>query len=628
MAIVPDSMLGVVTNTVTDKLKDFEVLSNRYNTMLDGALAKIGEIKVDEVPTPTRPNVPIAASPSTAVGEVPMFHAPTLNTPNMPQLANIDGLLSGLDINGDWDLPDMPSLPLVQIPDAPAWVAVDKPVRPNVDMDVEIPVAPDFVLPDVPTLERINLPNFVFPQLPDFNGNPPNVDGIVVPDVFVNWAEPEYKSEVLPDLVAQIKLMMAGGTGLPAPIEDALFARTRERGSAESERAVQEVVDTWAARGYSLPQGVLDKQVAVVREQGRLNAAELNRDILVQAAQWEIENLRFAVQQGLALEQLTSNLFENMVARLFEVAKFSAESQINVFNARIGLFNAQNAAFETIASVYRIKVEAELSKLTAYKTAIEGQLAIGEINKQYIDVYRAKLDGLQASTDLYKTMMQAAQVRADVLGKQFDMYRTDVQAYAESIGAEKLKFDAYDARLSGEKTKADIFDSQVRAYATTVQSIANKADVKVKEGQLKLGAAEAKVRKFSADLDGYKAQLQMGLSQVQYSTQVFQAQVEAWKAKSSAAVADAEMQSRFADMNTRTNIAYAEMQISEYQAKMQNAIQKAQIALESAKALGQYTAQLAAGALSAAHVSASMSASGSVSSSESKSTSTSHSYSY
>lgn len=75
-------------------------------------------------------------------------------------------------------------------------------------------------------------------------------------------------------------------------------------------------------------------------------------------------------------------------------------------------------------------------------------------------------------------------------------------------------------------------------------------------------------------------------------------------------------------------VAYAEMQISEYQAKMQNAIQKAQIALESAKALGQYTAQLAAGALSAVHVSAGMSASGSVSSSESKSTSTSHNYSY
>ena len=628
MAIEPDSMLGVVTGTVTDKFKDFEILSTRYNNLLDSALSNIGNIQVDEVATPTRPHTPMANPPSTLVDDAPVFNAPTLNVPNMPQLANIDSLLASLDINVDLPLPDMPNLPSMQIPDAPTLANVDKPIRPNIDTNIQIPAAPDFVLPDVPTLERINLPDFVFPQLPDFNGSPPNVDGVVVPDVFVNWVEPEYKSEILPDLLGQIKLMMAGGTGLPVPIEDALFARTRERGSAETERATQEVIETWAARGYALPQGVLDKQIAVIREQGRLQAAELNRDILIQAAQWEIENLRFAVQQGLALEQLTSNLFENMAARLFEVAKFSAESQISVFNARIGLFNAQNAAFETIANVYRIKVEAELSKLTAYKTAVEGQLAVGEINKQYVDVYRARLDGLQASTDLYKTMMQAAQVRADVMGKQFDAYRADVQAYAESINAEKLKFDAYEARLGGEKTKADIFDSQVRAYATTVQAVANQADVKVKEGHLKLSASEAKIRKFAADLDAYKAQLQTGLSQVQYSTQVFQAQVEAWKAKSSAAVADAEMQSRFADMNTRTNIAYAEMQISEYQAKMQNAIQKAQIALESAKALGQYTAQLAAGALSAVHVSAGMSASGSESSSESKSTSTSHNYSY
>lgn len=628
MAIVPDSMLGVVTGTVTDKFAYFEQLSSRYNSLLDASLSSIGNIKVDEVATPTRPLAPVASSPTALLGNAPVFHAPNLSMPEAPQLADIDAWLSKLDIDASLALPDMPALPSVQIPDAPVLANSVKPARPDVDMDIVIPAAPDFVLPDVPTLEQIHLPDFVFPQLPDFNGNPPSVDGIAVPDVFINWVEPEYKSEILPDLVAQVRLMMAGGTGLPAAIEDALFARSRERGSAESERAVQEVVNAWAARGYSLPQGVLDKQIAVVREQGRLQAAELNRDILVQAAQWEIENLRFAVQQGLALEQLTSNLFENMAARLFDVAKFSAESQIGVFNARIGLFNAQNAAFETIANVYRVKVEAELSKLTAYKAAVEGQLAIGEINKQYVDVYRARLDGLQASTDLYKTMMSAAQIRADVLSKQFDAYRTDVQAYAESINAEKLKFDAYDARLSGEKTKADIFDSQVRAYATTVQAVANQADVRVKEGQLQLSAAEMKVKKFAADLDGYKAQMQASLSQAQYSTQVFQAQVEAWKANSSSAVAEAEMQSRFADMNTRTNIAYAEMQISEYQAKMQNAISKAQIALDAAKALGQFTAQLAAGALSAVHVSAGMSASGSVSSSESKSTSTSHNYSY
>ena len=91
-------------------------------------------------------------------------------------------------------------------------------------------------------------------------------------------------------------------------------------------------------------------------------------------------------------------------------------------------------------------------------------------------------------------------------------------------------------------------------------------------------------------------------------------------------VADAEMQPRFADMNTRTNIAYAQMQISEYTARMRNAVQRAQIG--GRQSAGQYTTQLAAGAMSAMPVSAGISGSGSASASDSNSNSTSTTYNY
>ena len=84
----------------------------------------------------------------------------------------------------------------------------------------------------------------------------------------------------------------------------------------------------------------------------------------------------------------------------------------------------------------------------------------------------------------------------------------------------------------------------------------------------------------------------------------------------------------------RTNIANAEMQLKQFEANMQQAYQKAQIALEGAKAAGQYAAQLAAGAMSALHVSASVGGTGSQSSSEShsyndsESKSTNYNYSY
>lgn len=628
MGIAPDSILGVAVDTVTDKINDLDALGRTYSAQLSAALASIGNIKVADVPAPARIVPPAANPPSVTVGDMPAYSPPALVLPQAPSALSIDDLLSGLDV-GDMDaLPDAPALIPINIPSAPGMRDIAAPARPNIDTSIDIPAAPQITMPQMEALEQIRLPEFVFPDLPTFDATPPDASGITVPSVFINWTEPQYASEVLDELQAKVKSMMAGGTGLPAPIEDALFARARERDSSEAERAVQEAVDTWASRNFSMPPGMLNKQVGVIREQGRLKAAELNREILVQAATWEIENIRFAVQQGMALEQLTENMHQNMAQRLFEVARFQAESQINVFNARVSLFNAQNAAFETLAQVYRTKLDGAISKLTAYKTAIDGQVALGQINQQRVDVFKAKLDAVQSNVEVYKALMQGASVRAETIKNQFDAYRADVQAYAEQIGAEKVKFDAYQAQVQGESAKAGVLDSQARAYASTIQGLANKADIKVKGAQIKMEAARTKVTKFLADVDAFKATLEASLSQVQFVTTAFGAQVEAWRAKSSVAVADAEMQSRFADMTARTNIAYSEMQMSEYTAKMQSAIQQAQIALESAKAVGQYTAQLAAGAMSAAHVSASISGSGSASSSDSNSTSTSTSYNY
>jgi hypothetical protein len=628
MGIAPDSILGVAVETVTEKMAEIESLANRYNAMLSSALAQIGEVKVADVPAPTRPAAPVANPPTINLGDAPVFSPPNLTMPSAPDDIDIDALLNDLDLGDLGELPEPPTAIPINIPEAPGMADIAVPQRPEIDTDVELPTAPAIVMPDMEELERITLPAFEFPDLPTFDATPPNADGITVPNVFINWAEPAYESEVLDELQAKVKAMMAGGTGLPASIEEALFARARERDSAETTRAVQEAVDTWAARGFSMPPGMLAKQSAVIREQGRLKASELNRDILIQAAQWEIENIRFAVQQGMALEQLTQNLYENMAKRLFEVARFGAESQINVFNARVSLFNAQNTAFGTLAQVFRTRLDAALAKLTAYKAAVDGQVALGQINQQRVEVFKAKLAGVQSTVEVFTSLMRGAQVRADVIKNQFDAYRADVQAFAEQVGAEKAKFDAYESRVKGEAAKAGVLESQSRAYAATVQAVTNKAEIKVKGAQIKMEAARTKVSKFLADVDGFKARIDASLREVLYGTQVYQAQVEGWRAKTNAVVADAEMQSRFADMNTRTNIAYAQMQISEYAARMQNAVQQAQIALEAAKAMGQYTAQLAAGAMSAMHVSAGISGSGSASTSDSDSKSTSTSYNY
>lgn len=632
MAIIPNvnPIIDQSINTVTDQIDKLNSVAAKFRTELTESLNEIKDIQVDQIAPPTRMPVLEIPVPSVDLSGAPVFNAIELEKPNLPEFQSIENLLSELNLD-DLNMPEAPVMPTMELPSAPGMAEIPVPARPQINTDIELPAAPVLELPVMDELKEIDIPLFEFPELPDFDGEPPGIGDITVPEVFIEWSEPEYKSEILEELKQHISRgIKEGGTGLPAPIEEALFNRARSRESKETSRAVQEAVNDWSTRNFSMPPGMLAKQVAVIREQGQLRASELNRDILIEASKMEIEQIRFLVQQGMALEQITVNIFNNVANRLFEVARFNAESLINVFNAKIAFFNAQNESFKVLSDVYKIKLDGALAKLSAYKTAVDAQVAIGQVNEQYVQVYKAKMDAVLSNVEVYKALVQGASVRADVIKNQFDAYRADVQAYSEQINAEKVKVEAYEAQIRGESTKATLFDTQARAYASTIQGVQAKADVKGKQIQLKMEAARVWIGKYQADLEAYKAELQANLSEVQQNTAAFSAEVEAWRASAGMEVSQAEMQSRYVDGNTRTNIAYAEMQLKEYEAKMQKAIQEANIALESAKAMGQYTAQLAAGAMSAAHVSASIGASGSVSSSSSygDSRSESHNYTY
>lgn len=628
--VAPDGIMGAAITTVMDQMDKLDSIAIKYRNEMSSALADIKNVTVQSVEPMASLSVPETPTLNLNIGNMPTYQSVPFNPPVMPEFKNIESLLSDLELS-DLDIPTMPDMPSIQMPDKPGFADIQAPEKPQIETTVTLPDAPELRMPELAELVQIDIPSFVFPTLDDFDGVPPSLESVVVPNVFIEWTEPKYESDTLEDIQSLIKdSLKEGGTGLPVEIEEALFNRSRVRESRETERAVQEVTNDWSSRNFSMPQGMQVKQIEAIREQGRLRASEHNRELLIEAAKFEIDNIRFLVEQGMAIEQLLSNLYSNTANRLFEAAKFNAESQISVFNAQVSLFNAQNAAFETLAMVYKTKLDGALAKLSAYKTAVDAQAVIGQINEQHVQVYRAKIEAVMSNVELYKATMQGASIKAEVIKNQFDAYRTEVQAYGEEIQAQKTKVEAYGEEVRAETAKVGLFETQARAYASTIQGIQAKADIKSKGISLKMEAARTWVAKYGADMEGYKAGLQVSLNEVQLNTSVFVAQVEAWKSGASIGVSEAEMQSRYADMQSRTNIAYSEMKIKEFESKLQHSIQEAQLALESAKAMGQYTAQLAAGAMSAAHVSASISGSGSASTSRtiSDSKSESHNYTY
>lgn len=380
--------------------------------------------------------------------------APTFNIQNfdaglLPEKINLNDLIKDLDLS-DLDLPATPDAPILSLPSAPSINIVSVPSRPIIDDTVEMPGAPTIVIPEMEAMEKIQLPDFKYDEIPIFEGKPPELN-ITIPDnidALISEASTVVKQDyyafntdnAIKPLVLEIRSWLDGshaGLGLPAAVEEALFNRARERTSRETERAVQEVVTDWASRGFSMPQGMLAKQVSDIRDQGKLAIADMNRDIMVQSFEKQLEHIRFLTEQGMALEKMKQDMWLAYVSNVMDLVKFQIDSKISILNSQISLFNAQNTAFESLVTVYKTKIEATISRISGYKAMLDAQAVIGQINQQKVDVFKAKIEAVITNVEVYKALVQGATARAGLIATKFDAYKSEVQAYSEQINAEK-----------------------------------------------------------------------------------------------------------------------------------------------------------------------------------------------
>ena len=709
---------------------------------------------------------------------VPVFTPEQLTFPDAPPPISVDDIIGALDFS-DFDLPDSPIAPIPETLAAPVLNDIALPVAPTIDTTVDIPEAPQLVMPEIDALIELDIPDFQFDEIEPFDksGMPDVAEtkaalATIQSDIATDTAKyleetnkgfaDQYQDEsnITRSLTTNISEWLQSDktpwSGLPAAIEAALFNRVVDRESQVTNRAVDEAVNEWASRGFSMPQGMLQKQISSIRDQGALRASDASRESLAQSFPKQIEQLQWLVTQGMAVEQRIYERFKDQQSLSLDAMKFQIDSKWKIYDANVTLFNLQNEAFKMLFDVYKLSIEVAISKISVFKARIDAQVALGQVNLQKIEIFKSKISAVMAQVDIYKASMQAAQVRSDTIKTQFDVFKTQVQAYSEQVGAEKVKIDIFDSQVKAETARLGMFESLSRNYASTIQGLSAKADIKNKSHDMKLEAAKVKLQEFSVLVDSHKAQVSEQVASAQNNTNNFVREVEVFKAimqhnlgltdaetkyadldlRASIAGADiqskysdsqvrvalatadlqsknidiqsrvalaeldgnikyadmvnrtnisnsemharvaesnarintanadvkakyadmnmrtaianaeaqsrymdvvsrsniamADVQARFADMKTRTNIAQAEMNMKAYDSNVQQMIEKAKIAQEAAKAVGQLSAQLASGAMSAMHVSASISGSGSQSMgySASESESTNHNYSY
>ncbi len=510
-------------------------------------------------------------------------------------------------------IPAVPSVPDIPVfsatppdfvaPPKPDALAIQAPMFADNLPERTLPNAPVFSLPDAPTLRTYNLPDPPTTLLPEFTATLEHFN-ILAPNSTFNFAEAGYTSANLPVIQSRINEMLAGGTGLPLIIEQALFDRARAREDQTAQKAVQEAVEDWSARGFKLPGGELAARVRNVRQDNQDKANSLQRDITVQVHQVAIENLRFSVTQGIALEGILIGLYQNVQQRAFEVQKFTLESAINLFNANISLYNVKLQEFQARSQVFRDQIQAETLAIEVYKSKLEGQKLIGELNQQDVTIYTERIAALNSVADLYKTQISAVETQLNIDRLTVDVFKTKVDAYAQQVAAKRSEFEAWGEEIRGETAKINAYQAEAGAYQSLVSAYSTKIEAGLQQPRLQIEAQRLTLDKFNGDVSAYNALVNAEAQRVTSAVGIFRGQADIYSAQANAEQGRFGALARQFELAIEDGKAHAEIAIEQAKALITQVQTAAQLYIEALKGAAATGAQLAASAISSVNLAA------------------------
>jgi hypothetical protein len=492
-------------------------------------------------------------------------------------------------------------------------------------------------LPEVPTLRELNLPEEPTITLEDFGIERPDFESMLPPTINNNYyadvdtrraqALVELRDSDLDGAAVRARWneMILGGTGLPVPIEQALFERGIGRETQSSQQAVNQAHQEWAARGFSLPGSTLLARVSEARNTNRAARAQINRELTIQYHEKEIENLRFAVQQGVALEgqwtaqfTQTYDLARQTADGFYRVAVAVLESQISYLRAQIDVYQADIQAF-------RDRIQIELAKLEVYRAQLEGQRLINELNKMDVDIYLGQLQAVKTAADVYQAEISGFRAAVDAEVAKIQGFRASVDAYSALLQTDRITADVYTAKVSGEEAKVRVYTSEVQAFAERVRAYSAEVQAESSRVDAVTRIDEARVRQYVAETDAWRSQVQTDIERIRAAVNIFEAETGRYSAELSAESARVQGESRNVEIAANRTNAQAAAALKQADQQIEQMRHITSLAVASLEGAARTYSQLAASALSAVNLSASVSHGHSTSNSTSCQTSYSYS---
>jgi len=536
-----------------------------------------------------------------------------------------------------WQIPDLPAPfsgsldlgtylpepfdatpPVLSYGTAPADFVEALPDAPGVNMDF---VTPDLTvtLPAPPSLLSINTYAFGGVSFPTIDTTVPTLN-IAAPSVVPYVPGSLYTSSLLSAAQSTLeRFIVDGGTALPPAIEEALWGRARDREYRTQADAISEL-DRMEGLGYSAPPGVyMSARTRIATEMG-YTATTLSREIAIENAKLEQENIGEALKVATQLEGQMIQYRNAVEQRLFESVKYATEAGVQVYNAQVQAYAAYLDAYKTKVAVYEAQIRAELGKVEAYKAQMEAESVKAQINTALVEQFKAQITAALANVEVFKAEVAAIQTKAEIEKMKIEIFGEQVKAYASKVNAYTAGVEGFRAKVQAEASKQDAFKSQVEAYSAQVDAGAKVIGAKIEEFKARIDAK-------NTEWEGYKAASAGQAARAQAIASVNSSLAESYKAESMAISSYNEVLTKQWQVSIDQAERIVEIGVSAAKANAELYTTTRGLALEAAKVGAQVSAQIGAAALNSANWSWSESDSNSVSDSTSRSSSTSSSVS-
>ena len=298
-------------------------------------------------------------------------------------LSALSALASDEIVTGTTSLPesyDYASVPQVDFPITAATRGV-------IDVGA-LPSAPQAPVTSFSALSTVSMP----------------VDDLLAPTTIFSFAEAAYESTLINPLkVVLLNNLLNGGYGIETADEIALFNRSRDR---EVETMMSRVADAgraMASRGFPLPPGELSVHVDRAYQEMQNKMSDVSRDITLARTKLYVENRQFTIKEIREIEVVLRNYWNSLQERTLNVAKFTAEFGMVIYN--------------TLLKRYELRLNA--SKITADVNAQIAQVDVARATAAW-EIFRSQIAGFEATL---KSVIEPAKLKAEVFRADVDWAR-------------------------------------------------------------------------------------------------------------------------------------------------------------------------------------------------------------